>query len=312
MWTCNTFDTLWDNEIISNIFYYNHKDLHLTDLFYQSYVHVWIKLIAILHVTESNELNTLNLIVSEDLIQINFINIWIVIVNYVLFIFLFIFLFILFFKLFLIKFLENNFFIIFDQLYIEYEHNVGNGEDLIFILVSIFAFFFIIFFYIFNIIFFMEFYLFYCYLLVTFILIPLKIFWSFGAFFINYIRGSSSFMFYLKDYLYDLMMLTVYLTRFFVQMVRILVMYIMYFSLHEYIFIIPKNFLINASENFLIFNSNSVTHILDFIRFLLEFLDTCITLTNQILSLTFVIFWLFSYINTFELKQKIIFWFNKK
>jgi len=107
------------------------------------------------------------------------------------------------------------------------------------------------------------------------------------------------------------MMLTIYLTRFFVQMVRILVMYIMYFSFHEYIFIIPKNFLINISDTFLMFNRNSITYILDFIRFLLEFFDTCITLTNQTLSLTFVIFWLFSYINTFELKYKVIFWFFK-
>ena len=83
----------------------------------------------------------------------------------------------------------------------------------------------------------------------VFFLIPLRIILSFGSSFINFIRGAATSNKFSFELFNDSMMLFVFLVRFSLQAIRIILVYIFYFSIHEYIFILPKEYITNVRLN---------------------------------------------------------------
>lgn len=196
------------------------------------------------------------------------------------------------------------------QFYFEFEHNVGNGEDLLMIISLVLALIIWIccYFYVssstveINIVLFLIF--------LVFVLIPIRIVISFGSNLINYIKGTSESNKFSVELFSDTIMIAVFLVRFGLQAIRIVLIYIFYFSIHEYVFVLPKEYLTNLSTSWSKWKFTMGSLLCDFLRWAFELLDSTVSIFNQIASFFFVIFWLFSYINTCELKRKKLFWFK--
>lgn len=135
------------------------------------------------------------------------------------------------------------------QFYFEHEHNVGNGEDLLMIVSVIFAVIVLNISYCYFNATALEFRIVVVLLYTIFFLIPIRIILSFGSSFINFIRGAATSNKFSLELFNDSMMLFVFLVRFSLQGIRIILIYIFYFSIHEFIFILPKEYITNVSSS---------------------------------------------------------------
>lgn len=287
---------------------YNLYFINLSTKRYNLYDFDWLIELEFLNLTSDNYM-----VVGHYTQNINFFNV-LSCIKFCIFFFLkfwfYIFIFLFVTKIIIIDFFSSIGLLTINQFFFEHEHNVGNGEDL---LVVISFFFAIIFF---NIAYFtlastyLEFKIIMYLIFTVFILIPIRIILSFGSSLINFIRGSATSNKFWLELFYDSMMLLVFLVRFALQAIRIILVYIFYFSIHEYVFLLPKSFLVNINLNWENFGPNLFSRTIDFIRWSIELLDSTVSVCNQIASFFFVIFWLFSYINTFELKRDTMFWFD--
>ena len=214
-------------------------------------------------------------------------------------------------RLVLFKFFPNLGLVDISALYSQFEHNVGNSADLVFI-ATIFV---VIIFFNINYFFFdisaLEFKLVYAYMVFAFVLIPIRILLAFGSNLLSYVSGTSSVKKFSLEVFKDAMSITVFLARFFLQLVRIILIYVFYFFAHEFVFVLPKQYIINLQNSSFFAPLHFFQSLFSFLRWIIEFIDTAVTIINQIASFSFVVFWLFSYINTCELKRKKITWFNK-
>lgn len=153
-----------------------------------------------------------------------------------------------------------------NALYFEYEHNVGNGEDLLMVVSFVFSVALLLLLYQYVTCAYIEVQIILVYIYVVFVLIPIRIVLAFGCNFINYIRGCVSSSKYSTELFSDTMLLLVFFTRFSLQAIRIVLIYGFYFSLHEYVFILPKNyitFLLNKYESW---GANLLSNTLTLIR----------------------------------------------
>lgn len=193
------------------------------------------------------------------------------------------------------------------QFYFEFEHNVGNGEDLLMIISLIISIILLNFLYIYFSSVDIYIYFIKSYLFILFALIPFKILLMFGSNFLNYINGITTKSNFASSLYTDLINLLVFFIRFALQGIRLVLISIFYFSIHEYVFTMPIDYLTNWITFCEIYKENFFSLIFKFIRWAFELLDSTVSICNQTASFFFVIFWLFSYINTFELKEMLFF-----
>lgn len=157
--------------------------------------------------------------------------------------------FIFFTKIVVVNFFAHSGYQTLNQFYFEHEHNVGDGEDLLMIISFVLSIV------VFNICYFylkatnMELNIILLVVVIVFILIPFRIILSFGSSFINFIKGASTSNKFSLELFNDSMMLFVFLVRFSLQSIRIILVYIFYFSIHEYVFILPKDYITNLNAS---------------------------------------------------------------
>lgn len=196
------------------------------------------------------------------------------------------------------------------QFYFEWEHNVGNGEDLLMIVSFTISLILWVccYFYVSSQT--LNIFIVFLYLGIILIFIPIRIALSFGSNLINYIKGTSESNKFSIELFSDTITLIVFFVRFSLQAVRLVLIFIFYFSIHEFVFSLPKEYFLNLSNSWSKWGRTMGSCICDLFRWAFELLDSTISIANQIASFFFVIFWLFSYINTYELKRKKLFWFK--
>ena len=218
--------------------------------------------------------------------------------------------FIYFQKIILTKVFEHYTFSFPEYFYFEYEHNIGDGECLYMLFSFFLAILFLNLIYLFTTCVFLDFYIVSGLLILVFILIPIRIVWAFGSNFIMYIKGSTNYKMFSIAIFNDALTISAVLLRFSIQAVRIIIVYLFYFFFHEYIFVWPKNYLTELSNLDSMHSFKWVYYNVILLRWLLELLDSTVSICNQLASFFFVIFWLFSYINTCELKKEKLFHFS--
>ena len=138
------------------------------------------------------------------------------------------------------------------------EQNIGTFEDLYFILILFFSIFFFNFFYFFNFNIFKMFTYVFSITLYFVILIPLRIVFFMGASFMVFIKGSSIYKKLFIELLYDITGYLAFFMRFLLQCVRILLLFVFYFLLHEYVFEMPKHFLTDYANSFITHTSGNL------------------------------------------------------
>lgn len=131
------------------------------------------------------------------------------------------------------------------QFYFEFEHNVGNGEDLLMIISLIVSIILLNFLYIYFSSVDIYIYFVKSYLFILFALIPLKILFMFGSNFLNYINGITTKSNFASSLYTDLINLLVFFIKFALQGIRLILISIFYFSIHEYVFTMPIDYLTN-------------------------------------------------------------------
>ena len=220
-------------------------------------------------------------------------------------------LFIFFYKLYIVDVLKTNNISFPEYFYFEYEQNIGDGECLYMLLSFCLAILLLNLVYLFsdtkflhqNILFFLV-------VLVLFV-VPVRLVVSFGSSFIQYLKGSATQSQLTTNAFSDSIAMFAFFSRFSIQSVRIALIYGLYFAIHEYIFIMPKNYISSwLTDDFLMFYSWFYYNLF-VLRWVIELVDSTVSICNQLASFFFVIFWLFSYINTCERKKKQLFWFTK-
>lgn len=225
------------------------------------------------------------------LIKFNFIfyikKIMFLISNFILYYFIFLFILrLLFSKYFFSISLQN-----LQQFYFEFEHNVGNGEDLLMFISLILSIIILNFLYFYITCYDLNLYMLKTYLIIIFIFIPIRILLSFGSNFINFLRGTSTCNKFSIDLFSSTITLIVFFIRFFLQSLRLALLSVFYFSINEYIFSIPNFYITNFIVKAEVYSDVNLFIIgLKFLRLFFELLDSTLSICNQLASFFFVIF----------------------
>lgn len=207
----------------------------------------------------------------------------------------------------IIRFYNNSTLVfIIKRFFNQIEQQIGNFEDFM-LLIILFSIIFLLnfcYFYNFNIGKIFNYFMTIC--LFFSIVIPARIIFYFGNSFIVYIKGSSLYKKSKVELIYDLTNLFAFFLRFLLQLIRLVLLFLFYFLIHEYIFDIPKNWLTNYSQTYAPNDQNNITlSIILILRWLFEFFDSLMTIFTQITAFFLISFWLFSFLYTTVLKKKM-------
>lgn len=301
------------------MFWFPTNELFNTN-FYGSFLNTYISIFPITALKDTNKLvflldyflqnNQFQYLLTNTWFTINFYNIFINLVTLYIHTYIYINLMLVLFKLLILNFFNHGIFINLNKLKNEVENNLEQTEDF-FILGSLITSFIILnALYFYKEIWFINNFIVVVYILVVYIVIPVKFFFFFGYNFIAYLKGTALKKYIIIEFFYDILNLISYFSRFFLQNVRILLIFLVYFSFHEYLYSIPKATILNYFYNNFYFNNFDFFYIL--LRFLFELLDTTFSMSAQFASFFFVIFWLFSCFNTYEQKNIFEQYFSKK
>lgn len=171
-----------------------------------------------------------------------------------------------------------------EYFYFEYEQNIGDGECLYMLLSFVLAVLFLSLIYLFVDTTFLHFQIVIFLLVLTFIIIPIRIVIAFGVCFIKYLKGAASTDKILSTAFVDAITMAAFFARFMIQSVRIILVYGFYFAIHEYVFVLPKDYITNIlTEDFLLFYSWFYYNLV-VLRWLIELVDSTVSICNQLAS----------------------------
>lgn len=269
----------------------------------------------VLNVT-SNERLVINLLLTSE----NLVTSVMYLPQYILSIYVIIAFFVLFFNFYTSSTKEES---IVDQDYlialslIEAEEEISSFDDILgALLFFIYVFFWFFYIYVWNLISnYPELILVLCLLPFIYIIIffiPSNLLYDFGLYFVSYLRGSASTPNFLFEAMYDYIAVFALFIRLFVQGVRLLLMFFVYASLHDYIifwnwharFWIYGNHDIWRELNNLEFTLSSISYL--FLKlpsyifyWIYELGHTFFVITGQFIAFFAMVFWLFFYLYTF-------------
>jgi hypothetical protein len=142
--------------------------------------------------------------------------------------------------------------------------------------------------------------------------IPSNLLYDFGIYFVGYLRGSASTPNFLFEAMYDYIAIFALFIRLFVQGVRLLLMFFVYASLHDYIlywnwhsrFWLYGNYDIWRDLNNLELTLSSISYLFlklpgYVVYWIYELVHTFFVITGQFVAFFAMVFWLFFYLYTF-------------
>jgi hypothetical protein len=161
------------------------------------------------------------------------------------------------------------------------------------------------------------FYLFPCfyYLIIS---IPASMLYDFGIYFLAYLRGTGGSSIVFFELIYDYIAVIVFFSRILVQGVRLFLVLIVYASMHDLIlfFIIDQHMFFSSTQPDLglystLYPSQKFSYFLLVtlpgysLQLIYEILHTCFFVLSQISVFFIIVFWLFLFLYTFFVFEKI-------
>jgi hypothetical protein len=240
--------------------------------------------------------------------------------QYIMFLSLIVVFFLIFFNFFSSPTKEEN---IVDQDYLialsllESEEEISSFDDIVgALLFFVYAFFWFFYIYFWNIVSnYPEFLLILCllpFIYVIIFFIPSNLLYDFGLYFVSYLRGSASTPNFLFEAMYDYIAIFALFIRLFVQGVRLLLMFFVYASLHDYIlywnwhsrFWLYGNYDIWRDLANLELTISSISYLFlklpgYVVYWIYELVHTFFVITGQFIAFFAMVFWLFFYLYTF-------------
>ncbi len=148
-------------------------------------------------------------------------------------------------------------------------------------------------------------------IMITILTIPVRLLWDFGLSFAMYVRGAASSKNLLVEAFFDIIGVIIIFTRFIVQNIRFLMVFVAYFELFEWVFGANQvNFILNYNLNYIsntnLFSTINTTSIITLvicsfkviIIYLYHLLHLIIVSFMQIGVYLMVSFWLFFFLYT--------------
>lgn len=151
--------------------------------------------------------------------------------------------------------------------------------------------------------------IFFFYLFIVFFFCAMMAFiyiFNFGVFFFIYLFGSSTADSFIKDFISSWIDLISFIFRFFLQIIRVVLIVVFYFLLHEYVYF-DVLFFFKSSES-----SPLLNIFLLFLRLIFELVDFFFLLFVQFLAYVIIIFLFFSFLYTNKVALTDSFWFSYK
>jgi len=160
-----------------------------------------------------------------------------------------------------------------------------------------------------NLVSYNDFYLFYlCTLLSICLVSPFIILIFYGFYFLTYIKGTNGKLYMASNFFFDVMAIIAYFSRFFLQLIRIIIFSIFYYLLHEFVFSNILNLFSYTLKTPYVHQPLYIFAI-NVLRLCYELLDFFMLFSLQLSSFFSVIFLLFSFLftsNIITLEEKFI------